>query len=103
MCSLPCCALHENGAITAIVLQVATFGKLVGQSFEVQFTIAAINTLLTTAGMSDPQRLPACLPEINSSGTEMEKTTLLINIHLGPIDSCLARSVRARSDLEILV
>ncbi|CAM9651829.1 unnamed protein product [Choristocarpus tenellus] len=31
--------------------QVSTFAKLVGKSFEVQFSIAVINTLLTTAGL----------------------------------------------------
>eukprot|EP00904_Undaria_pinnatifida_P004221 jgi/Undpi1/137/HiC_scaffold_1.g00137.m2 len=38
-------------AYKTISPQVSTFAKLVGQSFEVQFTIAAINTLLTTAGL----------------------------------------------------
>lgn len=33
-----------------VVPKAGTFANLVGQSFEVQFTIAAINTLLTTAG-----------------------------------------------------
>lgn len=43
-----CCVL------AMAVVQVSTFAKLVGQSFEVQFTIAAINTLLTTAGAIRP-------------------------------------------------
>ncbi|CAM9247762.1 unnamed protein product [Laminaria digitata] len=38
-------------AYNTISPQVSTFAKLVGQSFEVQFTIATINTLLTTAGL----------------------------------------------------
>ncbi|CAM9780515.1 unnamed protein product [Ascophyllum nodosum] len=38
-------------AYNTISPQVGTFAKLVGQSFEVQFTIAAINTLLTTVGL----------------------------------------------------
>lgn len=40
--------------VAVAVVQVSTFAKLVGQSFEVQFTIAAINTLLTTAGAIRP-------------------------------------------------
>eukprot|EP00752_Nemacystus_decipiens_P005501 g4979.t1 len=38
-------------AYNTISPQVSTFAKLVGQSFEVQFTIAVINTILTTAGL----------------------------------------------------
>ncbi|CAN0336329.1 unnamed protein product [Pylaiella littoralis] len=38
-------------AYNTISPQVGTFAKLVGQSFEVQFTIAIINTILTTAGL----------------------------------------------------
>ncbi|CAB1101425.1 unnamed protein product [Ectocarpus sp. CCAP 1310/34] len=38
-------------AYNTISPQVSIFAKLVGQSFEVQFTIAVINTILTTAGL----------------------------------------------------
>lgn len=43
------------------VLQIASFGKMVGQSFEAQALIAMVNTILTTMGLIF-LKIPGTLP-----------------------------------------
>lgn len=37
---------------STVLSQIASFGRMVGQSFEAQSLIAMVNTLLTTTGRS---------------------------------------------------